>query len=286
MRVTRLRAGCSLFIPRVRDAIICQLICHLAGERDRVASKGTPVRDRAESDAKLIIARHGSHRAAVGATLFIWVNLSLLLAFGWAVLVIALDAPPVGVEVLPADWFAARLAIAVVGAGLTVLFWRSSQVPTAPMSREAITGIFQRGVLWTQGMLFLIGVSAVLGVLLLSANPAQAARLLSFGVVEVFAIQALFSGFVKTAFDILLDRKLAFLIVTGLFAAFFGLQSMAISITAADAGQNYLLALVAGGVLGAVVGAVSLALRDRSGSILPSILFHLLLFYLLIPFVD
>lgn len=243
-------------------------------------------RDRADVQSRLMIARYGSHRSAVGSTLFIWVNLGLFLAFGWAALVIAFDAPAVGVEVLPADWFAARLVIALIGAGLTVIFWRSSQAPTHAMSREAISGIFARGVLWTQGMLFLLGVSVVLGVLLLLANPGQAARLLSFGVVEVFAIQALFSGYMKTAFNLLLDRKRAFVVVTGLFAVFFGLQSMAIAVTAVDAGQNYLLALVAGGVLGMLVGAVSLVLRDRSGSILPAILVHLLLFYQVIAFLE
>jgi hypothetical protein len=255
-------------------------------EGEHVSSKDAPSQVKTDLAARLIIARYGSERGAIWSTLFIWVNLSLLLAFGWAAMVVAFDAPAVGVETLPADWFVLRWLIVTAAAGLTILFWRTSQVPTYSMSREAVEAIFQRGILWTQGTIFLMGVTFVLAALLLLANPQQAAQLLSYGVVEVFAIQALFTGYVKTAFDILLDRARGFWIVTGLFAAFFGLQSMAIAITAVDAGQNYLLALIAGAFLGGAVGSVSLMLRDRSGSILPGILFQLLLFYLFIPFVE
>lgn len=258
----------------------------MSDEGDHVSRDGAPSEAKAELAARLVIARYGSQRGAIWSTMFIWVNLSLLLAFGWAAMVVAFDAPPVGVEILPADWFALRLIIVAAAAGLTILFWRTSQVPTYSMSRESVEAIFQRGILWTQGTIFLIGVTFVLAALLLLANPERAGKLLSYGVVEVFAIQALFAGYVKTAFDILLDRSRGFWIVTGLFAAFFGLQSMAIAITAVDAGQNYLLALIAGAFLGAAVGSVSLMLRDRSGSILPGILFQLLLFYLFIPFVE
>lgn len=242
--------------------------------------------ERIDPAARLVIARYGSQRNAIGSTLFIWVNLGLLLAFGWAAMVVAFDAPAIGVEVLPGDWYAIRLGLVVLGAGLAVMFWRSSQVPTRSMSREAVDGIFQRGVLWSQVMIFLIGVTGVLAAFLLIANPERASKLLAYGVVEVFAVQALFTGYMKTAFNILLDRTRAFLVVTGLFAVFFGFQSMAIAITAINAGQNYGLAFVAGAFLGVVLGSVSLFLRDRSESILPGFLLQLLIFYLFIPFLE
>lgn len=249
-------------------------------------TQDAPARVRPEVATKLVIARYGNHRNAVGSMLFIWVNVSLMMAFGWAALVVAFDAPAVGVEALPTDWFIVRFLIILAAAGLTIMFWRSSMVPVSTLAREAFGGLFQRGILWSQGMLFLIGVSLVLAVLLLLASPGQATKLLLFGAVEVFAIQALFAGFMKTAFDLLFERGQSFGIVTGLFAVFFGLQSLAIAITSVDTDLNYYLALLAGGFLGAVVGAISLLLRDRSGSILPGFLVQLLVFYLIIPFVD
>lgn len=251
-----------------------------------MSSQDVSTKDRVEAQSRLLIARYGSHRSAVGSILFAWLNLSLLIAFGWASLVVAFDAPSVSVEILPVDWFVIRFVIILIAAVLTVVLWRSSMAPTSSMSREAAEGLFQRGVLWSQGMLFLVGVSLVLSVLLLLANPNQATKLLLFGVVEVFAVQALFAGYLKTAFDLLFERRRAFALVTGLFAVFFGLQSLAVAMIAVNADPNYVLAFLAGGLLGAAVGVVSLILRDRSGSIVPGFFVQLLVFYLFITFVE
>lgn len=236
--------------------------------------------------SRLLIERHGSQRSAIGSILFAWLNLSLLMAFGWAALVLVFDAPAIGLEVLPLDWFVIRFGIMLVAAVFTVLLWRSSDVPTWSMSTEAVTSLFKRGMIWTQVMLFLIGVSLVLAWFLLMLNIGQASRLLIFGVVEVFAVQALFAGYVKTGMDVFLSRARSFLLVTGLFSLFFASQSFALAISSAEGGQNYGLAFAAGAFLGAVVGAVTLLLRDRSGSILPGFLVQMLVFYLFIPFLE
>lgn len=236
--------------------------------------------------ARLIIARYGSKRVAIGTTMFAWVNISLLLAFGWAALVVAVDAPAMGVEHLPGDWFAVRLAIVLVGAALTIQFWRSSMVPMTSLSIVAARDTYRKNMLWTQGMLFLTGISLVLGVLLLMIDPGQATKLLVFGIVEVFAIQALFNGYVKTMLEALLDRSRSLMIVVGLFAAFFGLQSFALAVTSVNAGQNYWLALLAGAFLGTMVGVVTALLRERAGSLWPGFLVQLLVFSLLIPFLE
>lgn len=236
--------------------------------------------------ARLIVARYGSQRVAIATTMFVWVNLSLLLAFGWAALVVSFDAPAVGAELLPADWYVVRLAIVVVAAGLTFQFWRSSLVPMTSATITAARNTYRKSMLWTQGMLFLTGISVALAVLLLTINPGQAGKLLLFGILEVFVVQALFNGYVKTMLEAMLDRSRSLMIVVGLFAAFFGLQSFAIAVTAVDTGQNYWLALLAGAFLGAMVGTVTTLLRDRSGSILPGFLVQLLVFSLLIPFLQ
>jgi uncharacterized membrane protein len=236
--------------------------------------------------SRLLIERHGSQNGAIGSILFVWLNLSLLMAFGWASLVLVFDAPAIGIEVLPIDMYVIRLSIILTAAVVTVILWRSSDVPNHPMSMQSVDGLFQRNVFWTQGMLFLIGVTLVLSAFLLMMDVGQATKLLLFGVVEVFAIQALLAGYVKTAMDALLSKGRSFLLVTGLFAVFFACQSLAIAVSTDESGQNYFLAFSAGAFLGLIVGAISLFLRDRAVSILPGFLVQLMVFYLFIPFLE
>ena len=47
-----------------------------------------------------------------------------------------------------------------------------------------------------------------------------------------------------------------------------------------------MLALAAGSAFGVILGAVTLLFRDRSGSLLPGILLHWTVFYLLSPYLD
>lgn len=249
-------------------------------------TKDLPSPTRLDVVSRLLIERHGSQRSALSSILFGWLNLILLMAFGWASLVVVFDAPAVSVETLPVDWFVIRLGIMLAAAIVIVVLWRSSYVPTTALSMDAVRGLFQRGMLWTQGMLFLIGVTFVLIVFLLLLDVGQASRLLLFGIVEVFAVQALFAGYVKTAMDALLSQRRSFLLLTGLFALFFAAQSLAIALSSDEGGQNYALAFFAGAFLGAVVGVISLVLRDRSGSILPGFLVQLMVFYLFIPFLE
>lgn len=250
------------------------------------SQNAAPVATHVNGDRRELVAHYGSVRSTVGSILFLWMNLSILLAFGWPVLVIFFDAPAFAIEDTPADWFVLRFGIALVGALLTVFFWKQSPVSMQVASRNAVVGIFGRGVVWTQMLLILIGVSLMLAVLLLTSDAGPAAKLICFGLVEAFAIQALFCGFVKSAFDALFNRWQAFLAVVGLFAVFFGLRSLSFSIAAIEANQNEMLALMAGAVSGAVLGAGSLLFRNRSGSLLPALLLHWTIFYLLAPYLD
>lgn len=255
-------------------------------ERTPVSPDQTQTTSSMDGAARLILARYGTQRVAIATTLFAWTNISLLLAFGWAALVVSFDAPAVGAELLPVDWFIVRMAIIIIAAGLTFQFWRSSMVPMTSATITAARNTYRKSMLWTQGMLFLTGISLALAILLLMINPGQAGKLLLFGILEVFVVQALFNGYVKTMLEVMLDRSRATLIVIGLFATFFGLQSFAIAVTAVNTGQNYWLALLAGAFLGAMVGIVTTLLRDRSGSIWPGFLVQLLVFSLLIPFLE
>ncbi len=246
----------------------------------------TPPRSGTSLDQRLMIAHYGTLRSAIGSTLFNWLNLSLLLAFGWPALVFVFDAPSGSVEHTPTDWFLMRLGVVLVGAGVTFLLWRLSPAPMRVASPQAVVELFGKGMFWTQVTLFLAGVSLFLAVLLLMADSGPATKLVVYGLVETVAVQALLSGYMKSALEVLFEPRQALLYVLGLFAAFFGLRSFAFAVTAAGGGENTVLALLAGGLLGVVAGAVSLCLRDRSGSLLPVILLHWTLFYLVAPYLD
>ena len=233
-----------------------------------------------------LIAYYGSFRSAVGSILFLWLNVSLLLAFSWPVLVIIFEAPSVAVEDTPIDWFVLRLGIALFGLVVTLFLWHLSPVPMRVATLQAVADVFKRGVLWTQVLLILAGVSLVLAAMLIASDAGPATKLVIFGLVEAVAIQALFGGYVKSAFDVLFKSWQAFLSVVGLFALFFGLRSMAFAMTAIDGDENYMLALAAGSAFGVILGAVTLLFRDRSGSLLPGILLHWTVFYLLSPYLD
>lgn len=249
-----------------------------------MSNQDAPTRSSANLEQTLMIARYGSSRSAAGSTLFSWLNLSLLLAFGWPALVVFFDAPAVSIENTPDDWFALRLGVAAAGAGLTLLLWKLSPVTVHVATRRAIMGIFRKGIFWTQAVLFLAGVSLLLSALLLETDPGPASKVVSFGLVEAIAIQALLSGYMKSALDVLFPIRQSFLYVLGLFAAFFGLRSFAFAVTAANGGENTILALLAGGLLGVAFGVVSLFLRDRSNSLLPGILMHWIVFHLVVPY--
>ncbi|CAN5207431.1 hypothetical protein BH23CHL1_BH23CHL1_26140 [soil metagenome] len=253
-------------------------------ERDHVSNQDAPTRTSTNLEQTLMVARYGSPRSAVGSTLFSWLNLSLLLAFGWPALVVFFDAPTVSIENTPADWFALRLGVAVVGGGLTLLLWKLSPVTVYVATSRAVVGIFRKGMFWTQAVLFLAGVSLLLSALLLEADPGPAGKVVVFGLVEAIAIQVLLSGYMKGALDVLFPSRQSFLYVLGLFAAFFSLRSFAFAVTASGGGENTILALLAGGLLGIVFGSVSLMLRDRSGSLLPGILVHWVVLHLVVPY--
>lgn len=237
-------------------------------------------------DHALMMTRYGTLRSAAGATLFSWINLTLLLTFGWPALVVFFDAPSVAIENTPLDWFVLRLGFVVTGALLTVVLWMLSPAPVAVATLRSVAGIARRGMIWTQAVLILTGISVLLSVLLLLADPDPALKVISFGLLEAIAVQTLLSGYMKSAFDVLVPGRQSFLSVLGLFAAFFALRSFALAVVATGGGENEVLALLAGGVLGAVYGAVSLLLRDRSGSLLPGILLHWAALYLIAPYLD
>ena len=251
-----------------------------------MSNQDAPARSGTNLEQTLMIARYGSPRSAAGSTLFSWLNLTLLLAFGWPALGVFFDAPTVSIENTPADWFALRLGVAVAGGGLTLLLWKLSPVTVHVATPQAVVEIFRKGIFWTQAVLFLAGVSLLLSVLLLEADPGPASKVVIFGLVEAIAIQALLSGYMKSALDVLFPNRQSFLYTLGLFAAFFGLRSFAFAVTAAGGGENTILALLAGGLLGVVFGAVSLLLRDRSGSLLPGILVHWIVFHLVVPYLE
>jgi hypothetical protein len=80
-------------------------------------------------------------------------------------------------------------------------------------------------------------------------------------------------------FDLTLDDYRATVATLGLFALTYGMRE---GLDAASGSGDFALALAAGGVLGLLIGGVSLWLRAKSGSLLPALLAQWLLLYILV----
>jgi hypothetical protein len=217
--------------------------------------------------------RYGSLRSFTLRTVYSWLTMSMLYLFAWPLAVIYLDAPGVPPHETPVDWFQIRLLapalIAVVGAWL----WQLSPAPAETMSRRRATALFQQGRIWPQALLFLLGTPLVLTGFLVAEDPAGGIKLALLTLAEALAIQVLTSGYLHAAFEIVLEDGRAHLAAIGLYAAAFAIRAlMVVAADPSDAGGDYTLAIVAGLVVGAIVGSIATWLRVRSGSLLPGIL--------------
>lgn len=264
----------------------------MAGERlaidtDIEASSGAPRgRLARRKGMEAAVARFGSVRSFVLRTLYSWLTLTLLFTFTWPLLVVFAGAPSgVSPRATPLGWFAARLAIAALSAAAAGLLWRLSPVPAEVARPARAARLFARagGRVWPQVMVFLAGVSALLLLLLFVSDPLGALQVATLGLAESLTVQLLLAGYMQGLFDLTLDDYRATVATLGLFALTFAIRGGLASSTQAGLGGNdFVVALVAGGALGLLVGAASLLLRARSGSLAPAVLAQWLTLYILV----
>jgi hypothetical protein len=236
-----------------------------------------------------IEARYGDVRSFTLRTLYTWLTLTVLLSFGWPMLVVYADAPGVLPQDTPADWFQLRLLIAAGVAAVGGLLWRLSPVSTDTAQPGRGLALFSaaRGRVWPQVMVFLAGLLVVLSALRLADDPAGAAQVIALGLAEALAVQLILCGYLQGAFELLLEDYRATLATLALFALTFAIRGGLASATEESVGQDsFTLALLAGGAVGVLAGGVSLLLRNRSGSVLPGILAHWLLLGILPSFFE
>jgi hypothetical protein len=241
--------------------------------------KGRLTRDKGLGAA---VVRYGNLRSFTLRTLYSWLTLTILLTFSWPAMIVYLDAPTgVSPRATPLGWFVARLLAAALSAAAAGLLWRLSPIPATVAQPERARRLFSRasGRVWPQALVFLCGLSALLLVLLLVADPLGALQVALLGLAEALAVQLLLSGYVKGLFDLTLDDYRATVATLGLFALTYGMRE---GLDAASGSGDFVLALVAGGVLGLLIGGVSLWLRAKSGSLLPALLAQWLLLYILV----
>lgn len=241
-----------------------------------------------EAGQRTLTARGGSQRSTVLRAIYTWFNLTLLLIFGWPALIFFTDAPASQPRYMPNDWFIARLLITVLVLILVIRFWRSSGISGRVARFDNAMALFEGTWLRQQVPLFLLGTTVILVGLLLSSAFVPALRILTLGLAEALAAQALIAGYVKGILDELnMGSWKSFLIATGLFVATFALRSTVATGTQSGTGMELVLtALIAGAVLGIIVGVVSLTLRDRLDSLLPGILAHWLFLGIIPPFIE
>lgn len=225
--------------------------------------------------AHLLLA-HGSERNALLRTLYAWLNLTLLLSFAWPALVVFFDAPVVSPANTPADWFTLRLAAPIIVLAVAGRIWWASGVPGFVAMPERTSGLFTGSIVLMQVQVFLIGLTIVLGLILLLSDASAAAKVLGLGLCEALAIQVIIPGYVKSALEALeAAPRRAFWICVVLFGIVFGLRAALAAAIQPDAEAGFVLAAaIALAVAGMALGVVFVYLRDRTSTLLPGILLH------------
>jgi hypothetical protein len=219
-----------------------------------------------------IIARYGTRGGFTGRLLYTWFTLTILYAFTWPLLVLITAAPGETPWDTPLDWFQLRVLPPTLIAIIAAWLWRLSPVPHDTIDRNRWLAPLRQGRVWPQVLVFLIGLTLVISLMLLIENPGGALKLITLTLAEAAVIQILIAGYMHGAFELLLRKAQANLPVILLFSLTFGMRG-AIATVDEDVlvQEQFMVALSAGIVAGALIGAVSVFLRNRTGSLTPGI---------------
>ncbi|MDP9354176.1 MAG: hypothetical protein M3R02_02650 [Chloroflexota bacterium] len=212
--------------------------------------------------------------------LYRWLNLTLIHQAVWPALLLLTNAPAGAVERLPLRWYLIRLAAPALAAGLALVYL--AQPPARGSSRERGESrpAPHLGPIQVQARLILFGLAAVLALARFALGPpGPALRLLVFGAADVAAFHLIHFGVVLRSSSSQDAERGA----VALFTLSWGLRTALL--VAVGAGRaSVLLGFVGGVVLGAVIGAGSLALRRWLGGALAGAAFHWLVIYLILEF--
>lgn len=255
----------------------------------RWAERGGNVRESRPKGIEAILGSYGTRRSFTLRLLYSWLTMTMLFTFPWPLAVIIADAPTDAVWETPLDWFQVRLLPPAVMAAIVAWLWVLSPVPSDLLRRDRLLAPFRSGRVWPQVMVFLLGMIVLTSVLMMLENAGGALRLVVLTVAEAAVIVILVSGYMHSAFDVLLEEyreAAASLASVMLYAMTFGIRG-ALATTSEEVvtGDQLVVAMSAGIVAGAIIGAVMVALRNRSGSLLPGFL-ALWLAFLLLPLPD
>lgn len=233
-----------------------------------------------------LTARYGSVRSFTGRLLYSWLTLTMLFLFPWPLAVLLAGATGQSSWETPLDWFQVRFIPPALVAVIVAWLWSVSPVPTDTMQRARLLAPFRTGRLWPQVMVFFLGMIVLTSVLMMLENTGGALKLTLLTCAEAAVITVLISGYMHSAFDVLLEDFRSGAPVVMLYALTFGIRGALATATEEVLGQDQLfVALSAGIVGGALIGAAAVFLRNRSGSLLPGFL-ALWLLFLLLPIAD
>jgi hypothetical protein len=247
------------------------------------------VQDPRLKGTEAVVARYGTRRSFTLRLLYSWLTMTMLFTFPWPLVVLIADAPTGPPWNTPLDWFQIRFLPPALIAGIAAWLWVLSPVPSELILRERLLAPFRTGRVWPQLMVFLLGMIVLTSILMMVENTGGALKLILLTAAEAAAIQILISGYMHGAFDLLLEEYrvvAANLSAILLYALTFGMRgAVATASEEAVGGDQLIVAMSAGIVAGAIIGTLSVMLRNRSGSLLPGLL-ALWLGLLLLPMPD
>ena len=216
-----------------------------------------------------------------------WLNLTLVQQALWPLLVLITAAQGDSPEGTPMPWYLARLGAPALAAALALVYLRQAppgqdQFTTftqvlAPEGRATAAG----GMVGSQLRLLALGLPVMLAVARLIATPSDATvKLLVFGAAQVIAFHLIHFGVVARSYPEPDQGRAAGIVLFGC--------SWAIStalLTGVGTGEGSMALAFAGGLLiGWVVGAACLAIREGLGGFWPAAALHWFVVYLIFGF--
>jgi hypothetical protein len=216
-----------------------------------------------------------------------WLNLTLVQQALWPLLVLVTSARGDSPEGTPMPWYLARLGAPLLAAMLAFVYLRQAppgQNPDraaaevlSPEGRSTGAG----GMIGSQLRLLALGLPAMLAVARLIATPSDATvKLLLFGAAQVIAFHLIHFGVVARSYPVPDQGRAAGVVLFGC--------SWAIStalLTGVGSGDGSMALAFAGGLLiGWVVGAACLAIREGLGGFWPAAALHWFVVYLIFGF--
>ncbi len=228
-----------------------------------------------------------SERLVSFKRLYRWLNLTLVQQALWPLLVLLTSAHGDSPEGTPMPWYLARVGAPALAAALAFVYLRQ-----APPGQDAEAGFAQvlapegrlsagGGMIGSQLRLLALGLPAMLAVARLIATPSDATvKLLLFGAAQVIAYHVIHFGVVARSYPEPDQGRAAGVVLFGLSWAI----STALLTAVGSADGSIALAFAGGLLIGWIVGAACLAIRESLGGFWPAAAMHWFVVYLIFGF--